>query len=60
MGQPLPENLQELALRAKFSQHKLTETDLLPFKLYGDEAIRHLRRRPWWQKVYHRLFWAAY
>lgn len=60
MGQPLPENLQELALRAKFSQHKLTETDLLPFKLYRDEAIRQLRCRPWWQKVYHKLFWAVY
>ena len=60
MGQPLPENLQELALRAKFSQHTLTDADLLPFTLYQDETIGQLRCRPWWQKVCYRLFWAAY
>ena len=60
MGQPLPDHLQELALRAKFSQHKLTDADLLPFQLYRDETIQQLRGRPWWKKVYHKLFWAIY
>ena len=58
--QPLPEDLHELALRAKFSQHKLTDDDLIPFAEFRTQTLEQLRNRPWWQRIFHRLFWAAY
>ena len=58
--QPLPAELEELALRAKFSQHTLTEDDLIPFDLFRAETIPQLKAGPWWLKLYHRLVWAAY
>lgn len=58
--QPPPEDLEELALRAKFSQHTLTEADLANFDTFCGAAAAQLRQRPWWLRLYHRLFWAAY
>ena len=58
--QPLPAELEELALRARFSQHTLTEEDLEPFEVFRTETVRLLRECPWWLKLYHRLVWAAY
>ena len=55
-----PAHLEELALRARFSHHKLIEADLIPFRTYRQETIRQLRERPWWIQLYHRLIRAAY
>ena len=58
--QPLPDELEELALRAKFSQHTLTEADLAPFDAFRAETLRQLKESPWWLKLYHRFIRAAY
>ena len=58
--QPLPDELEELALRSRFSQHTLTEADLKPFDSFRAETVRQLAAGPWWLKLYHRLIWAAY
>lgn len=58
--QPLPDELDELALRAKFSQHTLTADDLNAFKAFRTETIRTLKDCPWWKRLYHRFIWAAY
>ena len=59
-GQTPPEELHELALRAKFSPYTLTEEELARFGAFRRQTVSQLRRRPWWQQVYHKLFWAAY
>lgn len=58
--QPLPDELEELALRAKFSQYTLTEADLAPFDAFRAETLRQLKESPWWLKLYHRFIRAAY
>ena len=58
--EPLPEVLEELALRARFSQHQLTQEDLAQFDAYYRQTTNHLRRQRWWLRLYHRLIWAAY
>lgn len=55
-----PAQLEELALRAKFSQHTLVEEDLTPFDLFQAETVDQLKSCPWWAKPYHRLLWAIY
>lgn len=60
LGQAPPEELLELALRAKFSQHTLTDRDIAAFDAFHTEAIAALRHKPWWLQVYYRLFRAAY
>ena len=59
-GQTPPEELHELALRARFSPYTLTEEDLARFDGFRSQLTTQLRRRPWWQKLWHRLFRAAY
>lgn len=55
-----PEELKELALRAKFSQHAITAEELAAFDVFRAEAAGQLRRRPWYKQLYYCLFWAAY
>lgn len=55
-----PEDLEELALRAKFSQHTLTEEDLVPFDLFRQKTAAQLRCQRWWKRLYHRFIRAAY
>lgn len=59
-GQAPPKEIHELALRAKFSPYILTEEDLARFDTFRSQTVSQLRRRPWWQQIYHRLLWAAY
>ena len=59
-GQAPPKEIHELALRAKFSPYILTEEDLARFDTFRSQTVSLLRRRPWWQQIYHRLLWAAY
>lgn len=55
-----PEELETLALRAKFSQHTITESELACFDAFRAEAVHRLRSRPWILRIYYRLMWAAY
>lgn len=48
--QPVPDSLRELALKAKFSQHMLTEEELQQFADYRAEAIADLRTEPKWKR----------
>lgn len=52
-GVELPEALEELALKAQFSQHTLTEEELAVFDSFRRDARHSLRQRPW----YKRLIW---
>ena len=56
----LPEELEELAQRAKFSQHTLTAQELRRFDAFREEAFAIARKRPWYMKLLYRYFWAVY
>ncbi len=55
-----PEKLEALALKAKFSQHTLTEAELGSFDAYLKEARGTLRKRPWYWRLAYRYLFALY
>lgn len=57
-GQKPPLQLQELAEKAKFSQHTLTEEELHAFDLHMALLADRLQKKPWLIKWLLRLFWA--
>jgi len=57
--QPIPRELEELAEKAKFSQHTLTEGELAQFDTWLEQAQLALSQKPWPVKLVLRLFWAV-
>lgn len=55
-----PPELQELALKAKFSQYTLTGEELSRFDEQISETVRRMRKHPWWQQLVYRFVHAAY
>lgn len=55
-----PENLTDLAQKAKFSQHTLSQEELAQFDLSLLEYTRSLHAKPWYCRVVYRLIFAAY
>lgn len=60
LKQPAPENLEALAQKAKFSQHTLTEEELLAFELYLRAARRKLSRQPWYRRLVYQYGYALF
>jgi len=58
--QELPEDLEALAQKAKFSQHAMTEQELSQFRAAIREARQSLQSRPWYRQLLYRLVFAAY
>lgn len=57
LKQSPPESLLELAEKAKFSQHTLTDDELAAFKTYLDECNAKLCEKPWiWRGVLRLVF----
>lgn len=56
----LPPELEELAQRAKFSQHTLTERELRRFDEFREEAFAIAKSRPWYLRLLYRYFYAVY
>ena len=57
--EPLAE-LENLAQKAKFSQHTLTAEELQQFDVYLRACRQQLRRRPWYRQLLYRFLWAVY
>ena len=57
---PLPEQLQALAEKAKFSQYTLTREELAVFVKYEGEAIAALKKKNIFVRLYHCLALALY
>lgn len=55
-----PGDLEQLALKAKFSQHTLTEQELAKMQAYIDSATQRLKQRPWYRRLVYRLIHAAW
>lgn len=58
-GKTAPEELKELAEKAKFSQHTLTAAELQAFDLWLEQARNILREKPWIVRLAIRLIWAV-
>lgn len=54
-----PEDLYELAEKAKFSQHTLTAGERMAFDLYLRHANEELNQKPWLKRWLIRLIWAV-
>lgn len=55
-----PENIRELAQKAKFSQHKLSREELGQMRSYLNACENRLRKQPWYKQLYYRLVLALY
>lgn len=54
------EELIVLAQKAKFSQHQLTQEELLQFDSHNRTCLRRLREKPWYLQLIYRYIFAAY
>ncbi len=55
-----PEELRQIAQKAKFSQHTLNAEELEPFTVYLRRCRNRLKRAPWYYQVYYRWILAVY
>ena len=55
----VPEELVQLAEKAKFSQHTLTEEELARMDAYLEQAQQALSKKPWLLRLALRLIWAV-
>lgn len=60
LKQPVPEGLEALAQKAKFSQHTLTEEELLAFEAYLRGARRKLARQRWYRRLVYQYGYALF
>ena len=60
LGESAPRELFDLAQKAKFSQHTLSEEEILAFEEYRKSAVRRLRQHPWYRKLLYRYVWVVY
>ena len=58
--QPLPEELEELAQKAKFSQHTLTSDEVQAFRLWLQEEQIKLKQQPWYRRFVYRYVLALW
>ena len=52
--QPPPEEMEALALKARFSQHTITRQELKKLTHWQDGPTSALRKAPWWKRLYAR------
>lgn len=57
---PPPEGLHQLAQKAKFSQHTMTQEELAQFDAYREETLRRLQARGLLRQILYRLILAVY
>ena len=55
-----PEELMQLAQKAKFSQYRLTMEELAQFDNFCRSALVRLQEKPWYFKVIYRYIYAVY
>jgi hypothetical protein len=60
LGEIPDKELFELAQKAKFSQHTITDSELARFDDYAAAAKNKLENRPWPRRLYYRIILAVY
>ena len=59
LGEKPPEELLAAAQKASFSQHTLTEEELVPFENYFRRCRRKLSRAPWYRRLVYKWIYAV-
>ena len=59
LGEPVPDPVKELAQKAKFSQHTLTEGELAEMEGYISDSVSALASRPWYLRLVYRYVFAV-
>lgn len=59
LGEKPPEELLAAAQKASFSQHTLTEEELVPFENYLRRCRRKLSRAPWYRRLVYKWIYAV-
>lgn len=54
----IPDTLEEIALKAKFSQHTITQTELEEFEAFRKILLAKVKKMPWYKKLVVRLVFA--
>lgn len=60
LGQSPDKDLFDLAQKARFSQHTITDAELAQFDAYAQTAKEKLQNRPWYYRCYCRIILAVY
>lgn len=60
LGREIPGGLLELAQRAKFSAHRITAMDLVPFQDYIRSCCQELKTAHWWRRLLDQLWFIRY
>ncbi len=60
LRQEPPDALADLARKAKFSQHTLTQEELAKFDAYQRAGLRSLRKKPWYLRLVYQYIFAVY
>ena len=58
LKQPYPEDLDNLAQKANFSQHRIQSDELQMFEDYRDTLLEAIRNKPWYHRVLLRWIFA--
>lgn len=59
-GIPIPDELQQLAEKARFSQHTLTKEELAKFDAFLRDGTQALNEHPWYRRFVYRFVYAIY
>ena len=51
-GREIPEELLELAQKARFSQHRITAMDAVPLETFCQDCRERLQKAPWWKRLW--------
>lgn len=60
LREPVSKELEDLALKAKFSQHTLSKEELVTFRMALEEDRKRLKEKPWYRQIFFRLILALY
>ncbi len=60
LHRPLPEELEEIALKARFSQHKSTPEETEAVLAYWEGLVFALQKRPWYRRLFDRYILVLY
>ncbi len=58
LGEPFPEELEELALKAKFSQYTISPEELAQFDVYREVLLHKAGSQPWYRQLWLRVIFA--
>lgn len=59
-GRAIPEDLLELAQKARFSQHRITAMDVIPLETFCQDCVERLQKASWGKRMIDRYIFVRY